>query len=547
MKCFTPFFVGLILLLTTLRTYAQEPIPDARCAPAAFLTLEHGRLAGVDWVEYRSGKARSYAVLNQSLIVDATIDLHADQTASHASVAVFTAGSRPRHPTVNDLGDGAIYWSPMLVSSVEQAIARARALGQVAATIPGASLFSASRVELVVKRLDATDWTIDYQDKHYEVLTDEQGCMVSAALPDFGVIIERRTGFARTQYPLWSPYGAPPDHAYQALDVSIPAPRGHVLAGTLTLPAGRTNVPAALMITGLSPHERNNGSAPWMPFRDFADALTRAGIAVLRVDDRGEGQSTGNHASMTLEDKVDDVRTEVKWLRARKGIDATRIALIGYSEGGLIAPMVASSDRAISAIVTLAGPGVPGRQVARYQVALPILRDPTVPAADKSQEIDRKLAESLKGLSPHEQTYLATQPQKYDRQVLCPALVIQGGSDADVPVRSAERIAAAMRVAGNRDVTVRIFPGVSHSLLPDPNGLATGWAWLPGFITTPELLDQVTHWVVARLSLPGPIVGARTAAPARGAGPRSAAHRAAAMRAPVALPSRNARIPFTQT
>src|SRR5215469_1523878 len=218
MKYFTPSSVAPILVFTTLCAHAQEPLPDTRCPPAAFLTLERGHLAGVDWLEYDSGKAHSYAVLNHSLVIDATIDLRADQTASSASMSVFTAGSKPGGRTVNDLGEGAIYWSPMLVSSVEQALARARALGQTSATIPGASLFSANRVELTVKRLDATDWTIDYRDKHYEVLTDEQGCMVAATLPDFGVTIERRTGFARTDYLLWSPYGAPPDHAYQALD-----------------------------------------------------------------------------------------------------------------------------------------------------------------------------------------------------------------------------------------------------------------------------------------------------------------------------------------
>jgi alpha-beta hydrolase superfamily lysophospholipase len=81
----------------------------------------------------------------------------------------------------------------------------------------------------------------------------------------------------------------------------------------------------------------------------------------------------------------------------------------------------------------------------------------------------------------------------------CPALIIQGGADATVPVRSAQRIASAMRAAGNSDVTVRIFPGVSHSLLPDPGGLPTGWAALPAFLTTPDLLDELTRWSVTKL------------------------------------------------
>jgi len=146
------------------------------------------------------------------------------------------------------------------------------------------------------------------------------------------VTIERRTGFSESSYPPWPPYSAPPDHAYGALEVSIHAPKGHVLAGTLTVPAHDGRIAAAVLITGLSPHERNNGDAPWMTFRDIADALGRAGIAALRVDDRGIGKSTGDNAKLTSFDKADDVRTEVAWLYAQPGIDPKRIILVGYSE-----------------------------------------------------------------------------------------------------------------------------------------------------------------------------------------------------------------------
>ena len=89
-----------------------------------------------------------------------------------------------------------------------------------------------------------------------------------------------------------------------------------------------------------------------MPFRDIADTLTRAGIAVLRVDDRGVGKSSGDNAKFTSFNKADDVHTEVAWLRKQNGILASRIMLVGYSEGGLIAPMVAAKDPAIAALVT---------------------------------------------------------------------------------------------------------------------------------------------------------------------------------------------------
>jgi dipeptidyl aminopeptidase/acylaminoacyl peptidase len=236
-----------------------------------------------------------------------------------------------------------------------------------------------------------------------------------------------------------------------------------------------------------------------MPFRDIADTLTRAGIAVLRVDDRGVGKSTGNQSKWTSFDKADDVRSEVAWLRARPDIDGKRIALIGYSEGGLIAPIAAGGDSAIAAVITLAGPGDSGRDVAEYQVAQPILRDSKIADADKPKEIAKQLADALKDLSAHESSYMSIDPLQYDRQVRCPALVIQGGADATVPVRSAERIANAMRAAGNADVTVRIYPGVSHSLLPDPGGLPGGWASLPGFLVAPPLLNDLTRWSVDKL------------------------------------------------
>lgn len=483
-----------------VQVVANKPTQTAACSPAAFLTFESGKLVGIDWVEYGANQVRTQIVLTQSRVVDATIDLRPDQTASHSSAVLSVAGGEPGKPITRDLGEGAIYWSDFIVSSVEQAIARARVLGQPSSRIPGASLYSDSRGDVLVERLDETGWVVSYHNKRYEVLTDPQGCMLSATLPEHGVIIERRAQFDKNQYPLWAPYAAPPDGAYQAEEVSIPAPQGHVLAGTLTTPSGgHGKLPAAVLITGLGPSERNGGQPPWMPLRDLADALTRVGIAVLRIDDRGVGKSTGDHAPSTTFDEADDVRTEVVWLRSRHGIDPKRIALVGYSEGGLIAPMVASDDPLIAAIVTLDGPGTSGSDLARYQSSQKVLHDPSIPPSEQEKAIEKQLADDLKDLSPRESVILTIDPIPFARRVHCPALIIHGGSDRHVPVRSAERIAAAIRSNGNSDVTVRIFPGVSHSLLPDPIGLNSGWVLLPGFLTSPQLLDVMAHWAAEKL------------------------------------------------
>src|SRR5262249_8599268 len=166
------------------------------------------------------------------------------------------------------------------------------------------------RVDIVVERIDPADWIVTADARRFEVLADStSGALLAATLPDYGVVIERRVGMAPASVPPWPPNAAAPGGSYHALEVSIHAPEGHVLAGTLTLPRGRGPFPAAVLVTGLSPHERNNGDPPWMPLRDLADALTRRGIAVLRVDDRGVGRSTGDHGPSTTFDEADDVRT----------------------------------------------------------------------------------------------------------------------------------------------------------------------------------------------------------------------------------------------
>src|SRR5439155_22890902 len=116
-------------------------------------------------------------------------------------------------------------------------------------------------------------------------------------------------------------------------------------------------------------------------------------------------------------DKADDVRTEVAWLRARSGMDPKRIMLVGYSEGGLIAPMVAATDPSIAGLITRAGPGVPGMEVARYQVEQPILKNPGIPEADRQKEFAKQLNAAFNDLPAHESSFLAIDPIPYHRQV----------------------------------------------------------------------------------------------------------------------------------
>lgn len=143
-----------------------------------------------------------------------------------------------------------------------------------------------------------------------------------------------------------------------------------VLGGTITMPLEAKNVPAVILISGSGQQDRNEEIFGHKPFWIIADYLSRNGIAVLRVDDRGTGKSTGDLSKATSEDFALDVMTSLDFLKTRKGIDINNIGLIGHSEGGMIAPIVASKRKEIAFMVLLAAPAVQGKDVLLEQQSL---------------------------------------------------------------------------------------------------------------------------------------------------------------------------------
>src|ERR1700685_3135780 len=156
-----------------------------------------------------------------------------------------------------------------------------------------------------------------------------------------------------------------PAFPYVQEDVSYsnPAARDVTLAGTLTKPATGGPFPAVLLITGAGPQDRDETTSGRRPFLVLADYLTRRGIAVLRVDDRGVAESTGNFDTSTTQDFASDAEAGVRYLLSRNDIDSKHIGLIGHGEGGIVAPMVAVKMPQVSFIVLLAGVGVSGEEV----------------------------------------------------------------------------------------------------------------------------------------------------------------------------------------
>ena len=159
-----------------------------------------------------------------------------------------------------------------------------------------------------------------------------------------------------------------PPFPYISEDVSFKNNiEGITLVGTLTMPSAGGPFPAVVLITGSGPQDRNEEIFGHKPFFVLADYLTRNGIAVLRFDDRGTGKSTGNYARSDANNFANDVVAGIEFLKKNDKIDKSKIGLIGHSEGGMIAPMIASENPDVAFIVMMAGPGIPGDQLLLLQ------------------------------------------------------------------------------------------------------------------------------------------------------------------------------------
>jgi len=139
------------------------------------------------------------------------------------------------------------------------------------------------------------------------------------------------------------------------------------LSGTLTLPSKERKYPVAILISGSGAQDRDETFMGHKPFLVLSDYLTRQGIGVLRFDDRGHGKSTGDFGAATTVDFSKDVLSAVTYLKSRKDIDLKHIGLIGHSEGGIIAPLVANQTKDVSFIVLLASTGISGAELSVMQ------------------------------------------------------------------------------------------------------------------------------------------------------------------------------------
>jgi hypothetical protein len=327
------------------------------------------------------------------------------------------------------------------------------------------------------------------------------GRLTGGTVPAQGLTIlltEADTGAMHVPKP---DYSVPADAPYTAESVTVPTPMGHTLGGTLTLPKRRSGrVPAIITITGSGAQDRDE-EIPFVrgyrPFRQIADTLGHAGIAVLRMDDRGFGESGGANTAPTTDDLADDIRAGVTYLHGRPEIDPTRIVLVGHSEGAIIAPIVAAADPTIRAIVLMAGTSRTGRIVIEYQNRYAIEHSDQITAEQRDSVITAamKTVDSLAARSPWLKHFLDYDPKPTASRVTVPVLILQGETDRQVTADQAEELAAAIRSGGNTNVTVHLFPEANHLFVQDPIGSPTGYPQLPEGRIRNDVIIVLVGWL----------------------------------------------------
>ncbi|MDO6601666.1 alpha/beta hydrolase family protein [Arenibacter palladensis] len=397
------------------------------------------------------------------------------------------------------------------------------------------TLFMGSTIKLTVVKL-GIQYKGEFADDSFKG-TFIQGGMT---LPlDFSKDKIEKTTVKRPQEPQKPyPYLAE-DVSFQNVDANIS------LAGTLTMPKEQGKYPAVVLITGSGPQDRNEEIVGHKPFLIISDYLTKNGIAVLRFDDRGIGQSTGDFASATSVDFASDVKSAIAYLKTRKEIDVTKIGLVGHSEGGMIAPMVAAECKDIDFIVLMAGPGISGDKLLSLQGKL-IEKASGISEAKikRSGEIrDEMIAMTLaskdiNSLKADLRTYLTEEFQNTESRALlpqgiteeqfismqinfmatpwmanflrhdpatvlgkvdCAVLAINGEKDLQVPPKeNLTAIDIVLKKQGNKKVTVMEFPNLNHLFQECETGSPNEYGTIEETFS-PVVLTEMTNWILKQV------------------------------------------------
>lgn len=385
-------------------------------------------------------------------------------------------------------------------------IARARAAKSTKFTQPMFSLSMAQPFDATVEFIGADSVLFTIAGQPTRLAIDTSGRITGGTMPNAGLTIVHIAGAAAAKVSLGRPdYAAPAGAPYRSEEVTVHTPAGHELTGTLTLPKSeKGKVPVVVTITGSGLQDRDeylSMVAGYRPFRQVADTLGRRGIAVLRLDDRGINGSGGDVTKATTADFANDIRAGIAYVRSRKEIDGARVALLGHSEGGVIAPMIAATDPKIAALVLMAGTAYTGRRIMDFQLRNLVIGDTMVPDAKKDSAIKASLAQfdSTTGKIPWMQYFLTYDPLPALKKVKAPVLILQGGTDQQVTPDQAPVLEKTLKASGNRHVKMVVFKAHDHLFLVDSVGFPGDYGKLPSGKIGPEVLGVIANWLVKEL------------------------------------------------
>lgn len=334
-----------------------------------------------------------------------------------------------------------------------------------------------------------------------------------------------------------------PPFPYEAEDVVFKNAAARVkLAGTLTLPASGKPFPAAVLVSGSGPQDRDETLMGHRPFFVLADHLTRLGIAVLRFDDRGVARSTGDFAAATTEDFATDALAGLEFLKRRPEIDPARVGLIGHSEGALIAPMVAARSKDVAFLVLIAAPSLRGEEILYLQAAAisralgrsqeAITQERAIQekifaaikesadAGKTTERIQAILADAAKApggaqatsealgkagkvlASPWFRFFLSYDPLPGLKQVKCPVLAVTGEKDLQVPPKeNLPALEEALKQAGHPDYQALELPRLNHLLQTAETGAPSEYAKIEETMAL-SALSTISDWILKRTARP---------------------------------------------
>lgn len=321
-----------------------------------------------------------------------------------------------------------------------------------------------------------------------------------------------------------------PPFPYDVREVTfVNEEEGITLAGTLTMPAGSGPHPGVVLVSGSGPQNRDEEIMNHRPFLVLADHLTREGIAVLRYDDRGVGRSGGDFTTATSKNFARDAYAALSFLESQPDVDTGKTGIIGHSEGGIIAPMIAAEHPEVDFIVLLAGPGIIGKELLLQQSAAILnAAGATQDQIDQAREINRtiyeivttepddekarKELESIYGslgvpedraqleidqiLNPWFRFFLSHDPAEDLKNTACPVLALNGTLDLQVPAdENLAAIEKALAEGGNSRVTIQKLNGLNHLFQHAQTGLVEEYTKIEETFA-PEALQHISEWIL---------------------------------------------------